>query len=199
MAATQCRFRCLSCRRPIQTGLDLRGKPVRCPKCRLIQVVPGELVSPFAFAQTDTPVDLVTDTPYSVRKQRRLWVIGVAILVLTVSGLVGIAGGAYLVLFTGAGPWAGPPGTCKELVELLQARGMSDLRWERGEYGGTTIIVLKDHPEGYSPYRATIRQCSSLQEARELAGARPEAFYWGRFCVSGHTELVKEIKGRLGV
>jgi hypothetical protein len=40
-------------------------------------------------------------------------------------------------------------------------------------------------------------QYPTAAEARQEAGVSPGAFSWGRFLISGHVEVVEEIKRRL--
>jgi hypothetical protein len=130
---------------------------------------------------------------------------GVAVLLV----LACVAVGA-LFLFTGNGPLAGPPSTCREVAERLQARGM-DIRWTSKTSRYPAIFIVKkgspadgmlgilDDPKVY-PYVgdwAQVVQFPTPQEAREEAGTMKHAFSWGRFLIYGDGELVTEIKSRL--
>jgi hypothetical protein len=130
--------------------------------------------------------------------------------------------GAHL-LFRGTAPVVGGPAifggpdTCREVVELLQARGMQ-LRWSNRSTGGIfrhpSVYIFLPADKDPRPlevmvffaefeYRppdhlfAGIAQYPSAREAREAAGTMKHAFSWGRFLIYGDAELVDEIRKRL--
>jgi hypothetical protein len=94
-----------------------------------------------------------------------------------------------LALFTGSGPFASPPATCRGVAELLQKRQM-DIRWLPCSYKYPAIYIYRNdegagaieafHFEGkldlFSKFHGgvvVICQYPKASEAREEAGSIP--------------------------
>jgi hypothetical protein len=144
-----------------------------------------------------------------LRRRRLKWVLLIG--GLSLAGL-GILGTCALFLFSGHGPLAGPPETCRGVAERLQARGM-DIDWMASSYMLPAIYIVKKG-SGYSAHALDVNrdvwaitgwpegvvvvvQYPTSDEAREEAGTMKSAFSWGRFLFLGDPGFVKQIKSRL--
>ena len=97
--------------------------------------------------------------------------------------------------------------SCKEMVELLQSRGVKIDHWANVEGKLPSVQIIQIDPfknPGYydSVYRATVVQHPDEAAAREKAGAWRGAISLGRFeirCDVGHEKIVEKIAKALGV
>lgn len=98
------------------------------------------------------------------------------------------------------------PGTCRELVELLQKKGMK-VQWMKKQHKQPAVFILPEGDERNEDYMeeaiphtddyAIVVQLSSSSAAREAAGTRPNGFAHGRFLIYGDPEFVAKIKQHL--
>ncbi len=81
--------------------------------------------------------------------------------------LAAIIGAGWLYLFTGHGRFAGPPATCRDVAERLQARGMN-VRWHQAPRFKYPAILVADNddPDSYTyGFSATVNRFKEFQDA----------------------------------
>lgn len=237
------RFRCPTCRKVLKAPDDRAGRKIECPGCgQRLQIPP---IEPQPAAATAAAAASEESSVASAESDRRILLglrrdahlagpgplpkvpLGRKLFRLVTAFLIisGVLATGWFFLCTGNGPFAGPPVTCREVVERLEARGM-DIGWTHGRRGNFVYVYDAQSARSFKgkhlpdfdadrldrwqddadveaylgqrsiPY-AAVRQLETPQDAAEKAGARKHAFCWGRFVVEGDSELVKQIKNRL--
>ena len=236
---------CPSCKTPLTLPAGGHGV-FQCPRCKNRISVPGPrapaaqdtgipVPHPFGAAPpphpaapppaTRQPPQAPAVNLFSFVKSHLVNLLGVVksrlprptplrVIAAAVAAVIVLSCAAYL--FTGSGPLAGPPATCKQVVEHLRGRGMK-LLWApcvRPEFkdrpavyvakgdneDGTLGVVFVDNLDSLwigHQHTAVIVQYATEAEAKEAAGSNPDATSWGRFLIAGDKEFVKEIQDYL--
>jgi hypothetical protein len=139
--------------------------------------------------------------------------VAIAIIVAVIAIVVATGGGPQA---SAAADQAAAQGTCRDLVELLQAKGMecrflscphkhpavylvTRKVWEDYDWDLLHLVIDDFRRSGtlHLLDLAVIVQYPTAAEAREEAGTMPAAFSWGRFVIFGKPEVVKQIRSLL--
>lgn len=190
---------------------QVEGKIIRCKKCRMTFPVIPQL--PFAS---------ITEPQRRKSSGRRTkWIVLVSLFCIIVVGvlILIISNVSSSIVSINA------PDTCKEAVERLNAKGLH-LRWHTMSNKVPTILIAdNDDPKSYTygfnsdlkldksqkfdplpdiadgiPIGVNfglITQYPTSTEAKEVAGTRKNAVVWGRFLITGNSELIKKVQSCL--
>ncbi len=196
-------FTCTHCKTRLSCKSTHSGKCFRCPKCT------GKVFSP------ETEFSLIPTNGFGSPTAPTRRMPGVSTAKKAVCLLVALSVLAFLfvAVFYGSNgrlpdnPLAGPPETCKELVERLQRRGL-EVEWRTGNDPVPSVILI-DRKAGEAekkipgmtfnlfPPSVKVLQLPTEKEARELAGTTGNGFAYGRFLIVGDPVLLEKIKSKI--
>jgi hypothetical protein len=223
------RFACPACNAVMNASDNKVGLKVSCLHCGQRLQIPGpprgtvlatslpttQSASTKALSGSGSAVPAPAPEPKQnapkewFSRKKTLVVLGGCVGLLAIL-TVGVLVTAALLPLTGNGPLAGPPSTCREVAERLQARGMA-VRWTNSSGPYPAIFIVKrgtaadgwlenlDNPDVYPGVCCwvIVEQLPEEKEAQEKAGAMSNGFAWGRFLFYGDKDLVEDIKKHL--